>query len=392
MSLLADARRAEVPQPLQVRAFQRPYDPYHDRYQRYYAESLRLYCSAIGADFRTKVMSRFPGVIRVLKRVRDDGYAKRLRVPQLERVIDAVAEVLQGPADTPSGYFDDVAGQYLALLPDGELRRFSIDARDSHELGSDLCAWSDVYFKTNYWPTVEYPDNVFPLFNVDPLVLPQIDWLRAHRDAPKRVDLTFVVRVWGGVTDETEGIEHNLRLLEAVNRARCTKRLLAVLVAGDVPKVRRRLDRLGIPSTTRDIKPEELWQLTAHSRLNVFRLGIHYCVPWRMTGSLAIGSSVVLDRPPFSVWPEPLRESVNFLSLGTIVRPGVPLAAADEYDEIPARIESWLHEPAHLADVARANAEYFDRHLDPARLGAHIMRTVAPGAVDGPTAGRISSD
>jgi hypothetical protein len=377
---------------LQVRAFQRPYDPYHDRYQRYYAEGLRLYCSTVDGEFRTTVMSRFPRVVRALKLVRERRLAKRLRVPQLEPVIDAVANVFEGPADTPSGYFDDVAGQYLAFLPDGEVHRFTIDARDSHELGSDdLCAWSDVYFKTNYWPTVEYPDNVFPLFNLDPLVLPEIDRLRARRDAPKRVDLTFVVRIWGGITDESEGIEHNLRLLEAVTRARCTKHVLAVLVAGDVPKIRRRLDRLGIPSTSRDIKSEELWRLTAQSRLNVFRLGIHYCVPWRMTGSLAIGSCVVLDRPPFSLWPEPLRENVNFLSLGTMVGPGVPLAAADEYDEIPARIESWLSQPSHLADVARANAKYFDRHLDPAHLGAHIMRIVAPRAVDGPIAGRITS-
>jgi hypothetical protein len=392
MRFFAD-RRADVAVPLQVRAFQRPYARYHDTYQRYYAEGLRRYCSTIDAEFRTKVMSRFPRIVRALKRVRDGGYAKRLRIPQLEQVIDAAAHVLEGPLDTPSGYFENLTGQYLALLPNGELRRFSIDARDSHALGSDdLCAWGDVYFKTNYWRGVEYPNNVAPLFNVDPLILPQIEWLRARRNAPKHVDLTFVVRVWGGITDEGEGIEHNLRLLEAVNRARCTKQVLAVIVVGDVPNIRRRLARLGIRSTSRNIKSRELWQLTARSRLNVFRLGLHYCVPWRMTGSLAIGSCVVLDRPPFSVWPAPLHEEINFLSLGTMVGPGVPVAATEEYDEIPERIESWLRHPAHLAEVGRANAEYFDRHLDPARLGAHIIGTVAPGAVAGTVAARTSSD
>ena len=111
MRFFTDGRRAEVTVPLQVRAFRRPYAPYHDRYQRYYAESLRLYCSTIDADFRTKVMSRFPRVVRALKRVRDGGYAERLRIPQLEPVIDAVANVLEGPADTPSGYFDNATGQ-----------------------------------------------------------------------------------------------------------------------------------------------------------------------------------------------------------------------------------------------------------------------------------------
>ena len=32
------------------------------------------------------------------------------------------------------------------------------------------------------------------------------------------------------------------------------------------------------------------------ARLNVIRLGMHYCIPWRVTGALAIGSCIVLDR------------------------------------------------------------------------------------------------
>ena len=361
---------------LRVRAFGRPYAPFHDPYQRYYVESLRLYCAEAGADFRSLPMSRFARPLELLKRVRDEGYAKRLRLPRGEALVDALARVLEGRVLTPSGHFHNVTGQYLALLPEGSLRRFAIDAQDSHELASEeLRAWSDVYFKTNYWPDAGYPAKVAPLVNGDPFVLPSLESLRSRRGTAKRVDVSFVVRVWGGA-DEVEGIEHTLRLLEAVNRARCTKRLLAVVVAGDVPKIRRRLERAGIESTTRAIGAAELWRAAAESRLNIFRLGLHYCVPWRMTGSLAIGSCIVLDRAPFSVWPEPLREGVNFLSLGTDVGPGRPVASEEQYDAVPARIEEWLAQPSLAAEVGSANASYFEASLAPPRVGQHIVESI----------------
>jgi hypothetical protein len=380
MRFFADTRPAGGPDsPLRVRAFGRPYELFHDRYQRYYTEGLRRYCAETGCDFRSTAMSRFPRVLEILKRVREEGYAKRLGVPRVESFVDALAHVLEGPMDTPSGHFHDVTGQYLALLPGGELRRFAIDAQDSHEVGSkDLVAWSDVYFKTNYWPGAGYASNVVPLANADPFILPKIGAMRSSRDSVKRVDLSFIVRVWGGA-DEVEGIEHTLRLLEAVDRARCTTRILAIVVAGDVPQIRRRLDRARIPSTTRMIGATDLWRLTAESRLNVFRLGLRYCVPWRMTGSLAIGSCAVLDRPPFSVWPEPLREGVNFLSLGTAVGPGCPVAPAEQYDEIPARIEAWLAQPELTSEIARANAEYFDAYVEPVQLGKHVLTSITSG-------------
>jgi hypothetical protein len=377
MRFLGDVERADgASARLRVRAFGRPYAPFHDPYQRYYTESLRRYCATAGADFRAIPMSRFPRALETLKRVRDEGYAKRLRLPRGEAFVDAIAHVLEGPVDTPSGHFHNVTGHYLALLPTGELRRFAVDAQDSHELGSEeLRAWSDVYFKTNYWPEAGYPSNVAPLVNADPFVLPHIDGLRAQRDSAKRFGVSFIVRVWGGA-DEVEGIEHTVRLLEAVSRARCTGRILAVVVAGDVPMIRQRLERARIPSTTRAIGAAELWRSAAESRLNIFRLGLHYCVPWRMTGSLAIGSCAVVDRPPFSVWPEPLREEVNFLSLGTTVGPACPVAPAEQYDEIPERIEAWLAQPELVSEVARANASYFDNFLDPVRVGGHIVDTV----------------
>lgn len=62
-------------------------------------------------------------------------------------------------------------------------------------------------------------------------------------------------------------LEHNLRLLEAVKRARCSMTILAYLAASDIESNSRRLGRAGIPSTTRWIPTKKLCQSTADSRM-----------------------------------------------------------------------------------------------------------------------------
>src|SRR5262249_58773833 len=117
------------------------------------------------------------------------------------------------------------------------------------------------------------PPAVRPLVNGDPLVIRQLATLRSQRETPKRYDVCMVVRVWGG-KDEVEGVEHNLRLLEAVARARGSKLLYAYLVAGDIAAYGRRLERQGIPWGTDPLPARKLWRVTAASRLNVIRLGM----------------------------------------------------------------------------------------------------------------------
>jgi hypothetical protein len=171
------------------------------------------------------------------------------------------------------------------------------------------------------------------------------------------------VRVWGG-RDGLGGIEHNLRLFEAVNRARCRSLLLAVLVLGDVAEYERRLRRAGIPATVKSVPAAELWRLTARSRLNILRLGVHDCIPWRMAGALAVGSCVVLDQPPRAQWYEPLRPGVNFFDLGVVTgHDGVAPDAA--YAAVPEKLETWLTDPQAIDAIARSNAAYFDRYVEP---------------------------
>jgi hypothetical protein len=366
--------------PTRIRTFSRPYAPFHDVYQRYYQEGLRAYARTNGTSFELTQLSPLPTLLRRLRLVRDRNYAARLHMPQANMLLDAVGRRLEGPLCTPSGLFEPTVGQYLLSRADGSEQRLCIDASDPPGIANEeLRAWSDIYLKTNFWSERSYPGNVRPMVNGDPLMLGRLDELKRRRSAPKTVDLSFVVRIWGG-GDGVEGIEHNLRLLEAIKRARCDKRLLAIVLAGDVEQTLRHLRRLGVPASTRGISPRELWELTAESRLNVFRLGLHYCVPWRMTGSLAVGSCIVLDRPPLSRWPEPLREQVNFLSLGALVAPGAPVATTAQYDEIPDRVEEWLTRPAALDDIGAANASYFDAYVEPEQVGRQIV-----AAADGET-------
>src|SRR5207249_4738414 len=147
--------------------------------------------------------------------------------PRVNTLLLALGERLEGPLRTPSGTFRPTVGQYLVFYGDGSVRHLCIDAGDPPEIASEeLRAWSDVYLKTNYWSSRSYPANVRPMVNADPLMLGRLQALKRRRGTPKTIDLSFVVRVWGG-GDGVEGIEHNLRLVEAVSRARCRKRLLA---------------------------------------------------------------------------------------------------------------------------------------------------------------------
>jgi hypothetical protein len=346
----------------------------YERYQAYYRHGLQQSCAARGAEFRTVPMTRLAPLLRTARHVRDQ-YLVRVPAPGVLGVADRVARLAEGPLRSPSAAFHHLVGQYLFAAQDGETYRVCIDAADYPTPPNDeLVCWSDTYFKTNYWPSVTYPKHVRPLVNGDPMILGRIDTLRALRDHNKEVDICFVARVWGG-RKPTEGVEHNLRLLEALSRAPCSKTLVAVLMTGDLNEQARRLARSGITCRQRMIKAQELWNLMARSRLNVIRLGMHNCLPWRMAGALAIGACVALDQEPPSRWPEPLREHDNFLDLGAATSQDA-VADASCYERIPEKVEAWLREPETLEQIARANASYFDRNVDPPAVGGSILAAI----------------
>ena len=363
-----------------VTAYARPYASTYELYQTYYREGIRRYCAAGQAVFRTRSMTQHTPLLRQLRHVRDRLPRGRPGVEAIVSTLDRTARPLEGSLMAPSSAFHSLVGQYLFESEDG-LRRVCIDSADYPAFPSrELVDWSDVYFKTNYWPARQNPPHARPLVNGDPSVLPELAQLRAYRRRRKDIDVCFVTRVWGG-QDEVEGIEHCLRLLEAVSKANCSKEIVAVLLAGDTDAQRRRLSRFGITCTTNLVPRKRLWELSARARLNVIRLGMHACIPWRVTGAQAIGSCVVLDQSPPSQWPQPLLENRHFLNLAVdTVAAGSPVASQADYDEVPGRIEAWLTEPERLEAIGGATAAYFDECVEPGAVGAHIFREVAATA------------
>jgi hypothetical protein len=121
------------------------------------------------------------------------------------------------------------------------------------------------------------------------------------------------------------------------------------------------------------MKRARLWELTAAARLNVVRHGMHECIPWRMTESLAMGSCPVFDYAARTRWPEPLEEGEHYLNLAMPF--GSSNAAAIEPREIATNVERWLANDQMLRNISANTAKYFDNHLTPPRLGEYMVTT-----------------
>jgi hypothetical protein len=362
-----------------VEALVEPYTTTHDAYQSYYRNSIAAFCRREHIRF-AEIGSRFLTQLRFLRRLRD---SPRLRPFIFGRLgitaADALADLLGADRAKP----DSAVGCYVFHRPDGTVK-VCIDAHDSASVTRpDLLYWSDLYFKTNFWPCHPYPAKVAPIANLNPVVFHHRDRLMDLRNIAKECDLFVFFRVWGGA-DEQEGVEHNLILLETLARVPCRKRLLAYLISGDIRVAASRLDKAGIPWTTTWMPRDELWRLGASSRLNIVRHGMHRCIPWRMTDALAMGACPVLDYAATTRWHVPLREGVHYLNLQVPYRPNGGVGV--DTDDIIGRVENWLASEELLQRINRNTAQYFDEVLAPEALGRHIALMVAAVAVGEPTA------
>jgi hypothetical protein len=260
-------------------------------------------------------------------------------------------------------------GVYRLTTDRHEELRVCIDANDSRTISDDAAASCDIYFKSNYWPSCHYPSHVLPLPNMNPLVGRNLAFFRSLREARKERDLFAFFRVWGGSND-TDAVEHNMALLEALSKVKCNSYILAYLVAGNIPSLGKRLDGLGIPWTTKPMSTRELWKRAAGSRLNIVRMGMHQCSPWRMIDILALGGVPVVDYTPTTAWPEPLVEGKHYLNLNFL--PGQEKRTSG----VAGAIEFWLQDNSLLLSVSRDTANYFDHYLEPEMLGNSILRSV----------------
>jgi len=363
---------------LRIKAYSRPFSNEHNLRQAYFWESLRGSLTNHKGQFERIPVTSCPTLLSFLGKLKD-SYKFQWMIQnnkKINSIIHLLASHLEGKLLTPSECFQTSVGQYVIEFKKQKNLRFCIDMSDAKGIASlDLLNWSDLYFKANYWKDETYSPKVEPVYYVNPYVLNNIEKLKQYRNLPKTYDLCFIVRVYGG-TNETEGIEHNLRLIEEISKLNCNKYLYACLVSGNINQYRKRLESQGIPCGNQSLPIEDLWRISGQSRITFMRLGMHFCIPWRMTDMLAIGASPVFDSTPYSIWPMRLTEMENFLSLGLKWSHDKMLALDEEYRQIPRKIEEWLNNGALLQLISDNNHRYFDDYLMPKNLGRYMIDTL----------------
>jgi hypothetical protein len=264
-------------------------------------------------------------------------------------------------------------GRYIAKLEGAEVR-FAIDGRDPGVVEEDeTLAWSDVFFKANWWPSLEYHRKVRPLINGNGFLgSRRIAQLRALRHRPKDIDVCFVSNVWGGR-------EHNVRLFEQLARLDARTELLAVLPPwgfdqAETDALRLRLRAAHVPTSERQISLDNLTDLLARSKIVFFRAGKHMCLPWRTLDLLALGSCIVFDSTPVPQWYAPLIRGTNYIDCG-IDRPlDTSEAPAADYERVAPTLEALLADADRMEAIRVSNAHYFDEFVAPERIGAHLLR------------------
>ena len=219
-----DAATAQI---ASVKSYSHPYDYCHDRNQDYYREGLRLHLEQHDGNLEIAPVS-FSRTLRLLRRARNSSRLSGVLGPVSHRV-NSLMDGFAGCLGARCRPCYPAVGQYAFRFTNGRQIIARIDTHDSGQIRNPSgLAESDVYFKTNYWIDGDYDDKTVPMYNCDPLMLHHLGMLRQMRRRPARYDVCLVVRVWGEQV-EVEGVEHCVRLLEAVARACGRKYLLATL-------------------------------------------------------------------------------------------------------------------------------------------------------------------
>ncbi len=90
-------------------------------------------------------------------------------------------------------------GRYLFHFPArAEPLRGAIDHNDARGIRDrETYKWTEIYFKVNRWPSLDYGPKVRPLVTGNgALDRARLKRLVALRDAPKELDLVFIARLW----------------------------------------------------------------------------------------------------------------------------------------------------------------------------------------------------
>jgi hypothetical protein len=250
---------------------------------------------------------------------------------------------------------------------------FAIDAHDGKDIfAPDLLDRCDLYFKANMWRNEPYPEKTLPIVNGNGFLRRRhLAKLRSMRSLARDKDLLFISRIWGGV-------EHNVRLFEALAELPCRKQLMAIFVKGVVGEREtaaaiRRLEMAGVECSFDLVSVQELWYRCASSKIVMLRAGKYLCIPWRMIDLLCMGSCIVTDSDFEPQWPEPLKAGCHYVSAGITRSPDTSAADRGEYEKLAATITSLLEDEEKINRLKIAGAGYFDEHAAPERVGIYIL-------------------
>ena len=331
-----------------------PNDLMYRRYQRYYYLSLSKYLHKSNGKIQL-----FPKKTKKFKsKNKSNNKLTELKISKFFQRHDAFV------------------GQYVIKIPSQEKEvKIAIDAHDAHEIRSkSILDWSDIYFKSNKWESVIYPEKVLPIINgngfISLLKIKILKFLRKRKK--KKFDIVFISRVYG--------IENTIRLFEEISIINCKKYLLAIFTKfeksqPETKDYQLRLDKAGVPWTFITMYQGKLWNYMASSRILVLRAGKHRCIPWRMLDQLCMGACFVYDNNPYPKWPQPLLPNINYVNLG--IKRGIDnLAPIEEYREIPGIIEDLLKNNELQQQIRQNNAKYFDEYASPIKVGEYIIEEI----------------
>jgi hypothetical protein len=363
---------------IHIIAYSRPFEYEYNLRQKYFWEGLDRYANSIDGRFEIISDTNWPRIVSFLGRLNQTyRFKKFIRNNEiLSGGIGRIASKLEGEIQPPSSFFQTMVGQYIFRINDIKEYKICIESGDgSRVVNDELLNWCDLYFKANYWGSKKYPKKVVPIYYPQPAIMGHIEKLHAYRNINKQYDICCIVKVRGGRGYGSEGDEHILRLVEEISKIDCRKFIYALLGEGE-KKYENRLKMQRIPCGTKLLPMHEVWRISAQSRLNIARLGWHYCIPWRTYEILAMGGCIVFESTPYSIWPVPLVENENFLSLNLGWCDEKPVASNEEYMAVQHKIESWLADKTHIERIRKNNETYFDNHLEPRKVGAYIVNTL----------------
>jgi hypothetical protein len=284
----------------------------------------------------------------------------------------------------------DYVGRYeITDFSTGITKKVAVDAGDGKSIRDPLAhSWSNVYFKNNFWPDMNYGAKVKPLINGDGLLSKKmIQNMVKMRHAEKSMDLYYWTRLWGAKqTTYSQAahqniVEYQIRLYEALSKVRCAKNLGIMLPDSGFHGPRRdaivkRLKAAGVEYMSPRLSSKEFWNRMAASKIAFARPGDHLCVSFRICSFLGIGACIMYDGEPFPRWHKPLLKGVHYEHGGCRMGSDFSLPEDGRYEDLTENIQALLEDEGNMDHIRHEAARYFDRYANPAAVAQHILETV----------------